>query len=476
MADPNTQLFRAVKQGQLGGVLDALLLPGIDPESIGSELRIASARGNVDIVKVLLIAGAKTERKDEEGATALHHACDGGKLEVAKVLMQKGADCNATDKIGCTPLHCACCGDEPLEQERLELVTRIIDGGADVKARTDDGDTPLHIACRRNGNSDIVQLLLEKGADSNTQDDQGNTPLHFCSNYEIARLLLESGADLDATNLDGDTPLHLACSPYHARFLTLVQELIRRGANVFAKNQRGQTPFDRCPNAAGLAAHVAPIRNHLLQVYKEKLIETDASLCLHALLQEATTSDNGKQVVVPLGTLGVDQLLALLALLLSQDPNYIRAQDGNRALPLHVACGNSGMPKEVIRFLAEQDAVTLQVQDSTGSLPIHHACRSGGASLPTIKMLVERGGVGTLTARDAHCALPLHSLCESRHAALKVVEYLIAEYPQSLRQKTSTGALPYMLACGASAPEEVLLVLLKGYPEALDYMKAYYKV
>ena len=236
---------------------------------------------------------------------------------------------------------------------------------------------------------------------------------------------------------------------------------------MFAKNHCGQTPFDRS---------IPAIRDHLLQVYKEKLLETDASLCLHALLQEATTSDNGKQVVLPLGTLGVDQMLALLASLLSQDPNCIRAQDGNRALPLHVACGISGMPKEVISYLAEQDAVLLQVQDSTGSLPIHHVCRSGGASLPTIKMLMERGGVSTLTARDAHCALPLHSLCESRQPSLKVIEYLVAEYPKSLQQKTSTGALPYMLACGASAPEEVLLVLLKGYPEALDYMKAYYKM
>jgi len=73
------------------------LLPGIDSERISSELRIASARRNVDIVKVLLIVGAKTERQDTQGSTAqLHRACyracaDGGQLEVAKVLIQKGA-------------------------------------------------------------------------------------------------------------------------------------------------------------------------------------------------------------------------------------------------------------------------------------------------------------------------------------------------------------------------------------------------
>ena len=178
---------------------------------------------------------------------------------------------------------------------------------------------------------------------------------------------------------------------------------------------------------------------YLLEQYKEKVWKQEGRLSLHAILGEATNLENNK-VQLPIGTLTVDELLTLLVSIHSQDTDSIRSQDGNRALPLHIAC-RANAPIKVLRFFVEQDAATLYMMDSAGSLPIHDACR-GGASLEKIKFLVEKGGVGTLCARDNQCALPLHVLCQSK-PSVDVVKYMLKLYPISVSEKTSAWSFAF---------------------------------
>lgn len=106
----------------------------------------------------------------------LRDACDFGHVEIVKLLMSAGAD---TDKPGddyaCTTLHRACLGG------CVEAVKVLLDAGADKKrVESKDSRTPLHCACAV-GDAEVVQVLLEAGANPRSAGEDGATMLHTAS-------------------------------------------------------------------------------------------------------------------------------------------------------------------------------------------------------------------------------------------------------------------------------------------------------
>jgi len=132
---------------------------------------------------------------------------------------------------------------------------------------------------------------------------------------------------------------------------------------------------------------------------------------------------------LPIGTVQMDQLLELLAFLVSRNPESIRTQDStNQSLAMHVACRTCA-PIQVLQFLANQDPVLLYYVDASGCLPLHEACRAG-APLETLQFLVKASGAGTVCALNHNGALPLHLLCRA-HPEVAVIKYLLESYPKS---------------------------------------------
>lgn len=71
----------------------------------------------------------------------------------------------------------------------------------------------------------------------------GNTLLHYAANrgyLDIVTLLLKKGADINARNNDGRTPLHEAMS---YRRYEVARFLVVKGANTSLKNKDGETPL-----------------------------------------------------------------------------------------------------------------------------------------------------------------------------------------------------------------------------------------
>ena len=90
-----------------------------------------------------------------------------------------------------------------------------------------------------------VKALIELGVDVNMKIPYEFTLLHFAIHYnhiEIAKLLLERGADVRAKNNRGETPLHWAKNVETAKLL------LDRGADVNAKNNMGDTPLHLAKN------------------------------------------------------------------------------------------------------------------------------------------------------------------------------------------------------------------------------------
>ena len=96
----------------------------------------------------------------------------------------------------------------------------------------------------------LVRWLVEQGADINTRDSYKRTPLHcraMLHGREID-VFLELNADIEAADTYGDTPLHFAAGSSYTH--AMVKLLLQNGANVLAKNNKGETPLAYAMNRA----------------------------------------------------------------------------------------------------------------------------------------------------------------------------------------------------------------------------------
>ena len=144
------------------------------------DLFSAVAMDNKPVVKNLLAKKSTVvDALGHDGYPALHCAVRRNDLEMVKLLLEAGASVDfknkssSTGTTGETALHCAAF------QGRPEIANFLIAKGADVSARTRKKNTPLHDAARM-ANIKIVKLLLEKGAKVDVKDKNGKTPLDYC--------------------------------------------------------------------------------------------------------------------------------------------------------------------------------------------------------------------------------------------------------------------------------------------------------
>jgi len=434
-----------------------------EQEGVAKQLYDAVKVGNVTQISRLLLAADDRVRLlgTEFGSckeTALHIACETGDLDVLLVLLSAKANLEAKDCHGRTPLH-------------VETIKVLLDHGAKVDIKASQGLTPVHFACHM-GSVEVLRMLVSAGADVKAKDNyRGQTPLMIASCkgcLDIVQFLLDTyDGNLNDKDAHGDTALHGSC-----RHLEVTAHLVGRGANIFTKNNKGETPLDMATTDT-----VEFLLNH----YQQLVYNHDGHSCLLSVLQNATFSKKrtrrGRRVVaaLPIGTIKLDQLLGLLAFFVAQSPEVIRTQDStNRDLALHVAC-RTRAPVPVLRFLLDQDPVILHYSNGSGSLPLHEACRAG-APLKTLQFLVGvGGGIGTLCARDHNGALPLHLLLQTQ-PSLDAIKFMVSSYIKSPFIKTDDGDLPIMVAARSSASESVILYLSLVHPQGLGYLHQFYKM
>ena len=142
--------------------LKALQDPNPPPRSTnydpGGPLYLAADRGHLEVVRLLLDAGADMEALavDEWGEIyqPLHQAAARGHLEVVRLLIESRAEIDAKAPGGWRPLH------EAVDNEHVEVVRLLLHAAADSLAKDDYGRDPhaLAVDCE---NQDILQILHE---------------------------------------------------------------------------------------------------------------------------------------------------------------------------------------------------------------------------------------------------------------------------------------------------------------------------
>ena len=114
-------------------------------------LHIAAKNGNSDAVKALLESPKiKINSQDSGGYTALSYLTELAQVQLVQLLLDAGADPNIHDSEGNVCLHWAAFSGD------VSMVEAFIDLTPDINVPNENFDTPLHIAARKN-NHEVVQ-------------------------------------------------------------------------------------------------------------------------------------------------------------------------------------------------------------------------------------------------------------------------------------------------------------------------------
>ncbi len=172
-----------------------VMFPNKKAEMIMREIR--KAEPNLNLVSDLILLGANLEwRDDDNGYAPLHGAVRSGNVEIVRMLIDAGADVNVQDAEGRTPLYLT---------SNEEIARMLIGAGAKLDIQDNWNFTPLHRAARF-GEVGIIRMLIGAGADVNVQDNRGETPLHRAAYYgyvEIVRILIDAGARKNIFDYEG---------------------------------------------------------------------------------------------------------------------------------------------------------------------------------------------------------------------------------------------------------------------------------
>lgn len=169
--------------------------PGVDLHARDARRRTvlhAAAVGRPEHVRLMLarVGGDDgVDARDSHGDTPLHVATVKGNLETMRILLEHGADVDARNDEGRTPLH------QAVLHGQFAAADALLQRGADVTAA--DAyykHTALHMAVLV-GRLDMVRLLLAHGARTRAIDARGNTPMHLAydgKTWDIADAIAEA--------------------------------------------------------------------------------------------------------------------------------------------------------------------------------------------------------------------------------------------------------------------------------------------
>ena len=194
---------------------------------------------------------------DPAGSTPLHHAAGFGSVEVVALLLEAGADVQAKNRRGSTPLFWA------IDDEAK--VRLLLARGASVNHRQVEGRTPLYQAATMGSGHAVMRVLLAAGADPNIPIANGRTPLMAAAargDLEAMRLLVDAKARVDVPNGAGETALILAAGDGNP---AAIRYLLDQGADARARTKRNETALGNAATAGNeetirmLLAHGAEV-------------------------------------------------------------------------------------------------------------------------------------------------------------------------------------------------------------------------
>ncbi len=200
-------------------------------------LILASIFGHEEVASALVDAGADVNLQKIDGSTALHTAAIMGYPNMVEMLLKNGADDNIRNLGSATA---------------LDGVLILWDDAQDIYAGIESALAPyglkIDYARIRAARPICAKMLNTDGVPKEmVRRPVGNPPITdiygavFHEDITATKKFIEEGVNLNVPEpKDGNTPLHLATLVCN---IEIVEALIAAGANVNAKNKKGETPL-----------------------------------------------------------------------------------------------------------------------------------------------------------------------------------------------------------------------------------------
>jgi len=219
---------------------------------------------NATLVRLLLADGLSpsTTKPEQGNCSLLHAAAQRGAIDVVRLLLEAGADANCCGEAASTPLA------EAVGRGQLACARELIPH-TDLRTFNTAGTNVLH-TCIVCNHLEIFKLLLPHFADDidvrtikprppgNPDGPYDHTPLMlacFCGHHAIVKALLAAGASRTAHDSNSMSCLHAAAQGGHLACVTL---LIGRPEN----QKMSPAEIDARANQGQTALHLAALGGH----------------------------------------------------------------------------------------------------------------------------------------------------------------------------------------------------------------------
>ncbi|KAK3279073.1 hypothetical protein CYMTET_13009 [Cymbomonas tetramitiformis] len=269
--------------------------------------------GSSEVATALIESGSEVDaRTSQGGLTPLHCATAKGKLEVIRVLVDSGAQLDVRDKEGRTPLHLA------VEHARKEAALLLLRHGADPNVASADGATALHRAALR------PRQFISVESSGNSAQPRGETSLRPEDSHALhpeaptgaksdssrhvtwAEALTGAGADASIKNEEGKLAIEVA---YVAERWDTFRYLLQQSSSEDGRVMK-QTIFSHHVRREGIGS--TTLWNSLVQNHKHAgIVHTLASAMPELRLAE----DSQKRAAYVMAPLRMKQVLDDAALL-----------------------------------------------------------------------------------------------------------------------------------------------------------------
>ncbi|KAK0662081.1 putative ankyrin [Cercophora samala] len=347
--------------------IEALLDGGADVDAMsqdGTALYIASFNNFPDAVQLLISRGANLELTCEfpgswdSNCTALLGAAGKGNADIVRALLDAGADITARSPKNETALHLA------ISQANSEPTVRVlVEFTPDLDAQeSSDGQTALHrLMWEVIADLNIAKALVRRGANLEIRNTEGYTVLDYAilmREYEIAKYLVKSKAKINVLGSNWGGPLHIACSEGN---LDMVKFLVANGADVNMVDRVRGTPLHVVMSSY--------VNNATLQ------LRGDLARYLIDEVKADLTVRGGIHFTTVLNGACMQPDVDLLQHILDQDPvdSDINIEGFNGCRPLHFATFQS--LEHVSKILAR--GADIDACDKLGRTILHTAVGSG---------------------------------------------------------------------------------------------------